>query len=74
MKLNRDIVKIGDFTFDLSVVTKEGLMKMRNFLPKKEYCRLKNRKCSRLERAKHSLQSRDFTDLEQRNKSLFAEF
>lgn len=40
---------------------------MRNLLPKTEYCRLKNRKCSRLERAKHSNQAKGFETLEINN-------
>ena len=47
-----DIVRVGDFIFDISVVQKSALISMRKFLPSEEYRLLKNRKSARLCRLK----------------------
>jgi len=45
-------------------------MKMRVLLPKQQYALLLNRKCSRLERAKHSSQAKDFDQQVEKNEAL----
>lgn len=47
-----DIVKVGDFVFDVEKVSKTTLISMRKFLPSEEYRLLKNRKSARLCRRK----------------------
>lgn len=47
-----DIVKVGDFIFDVELVSKATLISMRKFLPSEEYRLLKNRKSARLCRRK----------------------
>ena len=47
-----DIVRVGDFIFDISIVEKSSLISMRKFLPSEEYRLLKNRKSARLCRLK----------------------
>ena len=47
-----NIVKVGDFIFDVEVVSKSSLIAMRKFLPSEEYRLLKNRKSARLCRRK----------------------
>ena len=49
---NQNIVKVGDFIFNVELVTKSSLISMRKFLPSEEYRLLKNRKSARLCRAK----------------------
>jgi hypothetical protein len=49
---NVDIVKVGEFIFDIGVVSKASLISMRKFLPSEEYRLLKNRKSARLCRLK----------------------
>ena len=43
---------MGDFIFNVDIVTKASLISMRKFLPSEEYRLLKNRKSARLCRAK----------------------
>ena len=47
-----DIVRVGDFTINIEVVTKAQLISMRKFLPSEQYRLLKNRKSARLCRRK----------------------
>ena len=49
---NPDIVKIGEFTINMSVIEKTELLKMRLMLPAAGYKLLKNRKNARLCRAR----------------------
>ena len=49
---NPDIVKVGDFLFDIETVSKATLISMRKYLPPEEYRLLKNRKSARLCRLK----------------------
>ena len=49
---NPDIVKVGDFLFNVEIVSKASLISMRKFLPSEEYRLLKNRKSARLCRLK----------------------
>ncbi len=49
---NIDIVKVGEFIFDIGVVSKASLISMRKYLPSEEYRLLKNRKSARLCRLK----------------------
>jgi hypothetical protein len=39
---------VGDFVFDVDLVSKASLISMRKFLPKEEYRLLKNRKSARI--------------------------
>lgn len=45
-----DIVTMGDFTVDLTVVSKEHLIGLRRYVPREEYRLVKNRKIARLSR------------------------
>ena len=47
-----DIVRVGDFTINIEIVTKAQLINMRKFLPSEQYRLLKNRKSARLCRRK----------------------
>ena len=47
-----DIVRAGDFTINIEVVSKAQLISMRKFLPPEQYRLLKNRKTARLCRRK----------------------
>jgi len=47
-----DIVRVGDFTINIEIVTKAQLISMRKFLPSEQYRLLKNRKSARLCRRK----------------------
>ena len=49
---NPDIVVVGDFIFDIEIVSKTALISLRKFLPSEEYRLLKNRKSARLCRLK----------------------
>ena len=49
---NANIVRVGDFIFNIEIVTKASLISMRKFLPSEEYRLLKNRKSARLCRLK----------------------
>ena len=49
---NPDIVKVGEFLFNVEIVSKASLISMRKFLPSEEYRLLKNRKSARLCRLK----------------------
>jgi len=49
---NMDIVKVGEFQFDIGIVSKTALISMRKYLPSEEYRLLKNRKSARLCRLK----------------------
>ena len=49
---NPDIVKVGDFLFNIETVSKATLISMRKYLPPEEYRLLKNRKSARLCRLK----------------------
>ena len=49
---NPDIVVVGDFVFDIEIVSKTALISLRKFLPSEEYRLLKNRKSARLCRLK----------------------
>ena len=48
----QNIVKVGDFIFNIEVVSKPALISMRKFLPSEEYRLLKNRKSARICRLK----------------------
>ena len=45
---NSNVVKVGDFVFDVERVSKPALISMRKFLPSEEYRLLKNRKSARI--------------------------
>ena len=47
-----DIVRVGDFTINIELVSKASLISMRKFLPSEQYRLLKNRKSARLCRRK----------------------
>ena len=47
-----DIVRVGDFTINIEIVSKAQLISMRKFLPSEQYRLLKNRKSARLCRRK----------------------
>ena len=49
---NPDIVTVGDFMFNIEIVSKTALISLRKFLPSEEYRLLKNRKSARLCRQK----------------------
>lgn len=49
---NIDIVRVGEFQFDIGIVSKTSLIAMRKYLPSEEYRLLKNRKSARLCRLK----------------------
>ena len=49
---NPDIVKVGEFIFDIENVSKASLISLRKYLPSEEYRLLKNRKSARLCRLK----------------------
>ena len=49
---NPDIVKVGNFLFNIEIVSKAALISMRKYLPSEEYRLLKNRKSARLCRLK----------------------
>lgn len=49
---NPDMVRVGDFQFNIEIVEKDSLISMRKFLPPEEYRLLKNRKSARICRLK----------------------
>jgi len=49
---NLNIVKVGDFVFNIEIVSKTSPISLRKFLPSEEYRLLKNRKSARLCRLK----------------------
>ena len=60
-----DIVRVGDFTINIEIVTKAQLISMRKFLPSEQYRLLKNRKSARLCRRKRKEERGDMqNDLE----------
>lgn len=66
-----DIVKVGDFIFNVDEVSKATLISMRKFLPSEEYRLLKNRKSARLCRKKRKEERGTITQtLEQVKESL----
>jgi len=50
ISLNTNIVRAGDFEIDLDIISKASIINMRRLLPREDYKRIKNRKCSRLTR------------------------
>ena len=64
-----DIVRVGDFTINIEVVTKAQLISMRKFLPSEQYRLLKNRKSARLCRRKRKEERGDMQqDLDEMKK------
>jgi hypothetical protein len=47
-----DIVRVGDFSFNIEIVSKTQIIHMRKYLPPEQYRLLKNRKSARLCRRK----------------------
>ena len=66
-----DIVRVGDFTINIELVSKASLISMRKFLPGEQYRLLKNRKSARLCRKKRKEERGDMQktveDLKQEN-------
>ena len=69
-----DVVRVGDFTINIEVVTKAQLISMRKFLPSEQYRLLKNRKSARLCRRKRKEErgdmQKDLDDLKKENQTL----
>ena len=69
-----DIVRVGDFTINIELVSKSSLISMRKFLPAEQYRLLKNRKSARLCRRKRKEERGDMQktveDLKKDNEEL----
>ena len=69
-----DIVRVGDFTINIEIVSKAQLISMRKFLPSEQYRLLKNRKSARLCRRKRKEErgdmQKDLDDMKKENQKL----
>lgn len=69
-----DIVRVGDFTINIEIVSKAQLISMRKFLPSEQYRLLKNRKSARLCRRKRKEERGDMQktldDMKKENNTL----